>query len=95
MARKVTDSVSLSRVQVVAHGAVPSAILRVVSDAERATLGAILLNRDAITPIAPWLAATAFYDERHGWIYEAMLACYSNSTPCKRASMNSVTKAMK
>ena len=50
-------------------------------DAERATLGSILLNREAIVAIAPWLPTTAFYLEKHAWIYEAMLACYNARVP--------------
>src|SRR6266516_2859287 len=50
-------------------------------DAERATLGSILLNREAIVAIAPWLSASAFYLEKHAWIYEAMLACYNARVP--------------
>ena len=50
-------------------------------DAERATLGSILLNREAIVAIAPWLSTAAFYLEKHVWIYEAMLACYNARVP--------------
>lgn len=50
-------------------------------DAERAVLGSVLLNRDAIIPIAPWLAPRAFYLEKHAWIYEAMLTCYDARIP--------------
>jgi replicative DNA helicase len=50
-------------------------------EAEQAALGACLLNRDAITPIAPWLTADLFYRESHAWIYEAMLACYNRHEP--------------
>lgn len=50
-------------------------------EAERATLGSILLNREAIIAIAPWLAAEYFYLEKHAWIYEAMLACYNARIP--------------
>lgn len=50
-------------------------------DAEKATLGSILLNREAIIAVAPHLAADAFYAERHAWIYEAMLACYERREP--------------
>src|SRR5919109_3908233 len=50
-------------------------------DAERATLGSILLNREAIIAIAPWLLAEYFYLEKHAWIYEAMLACYNARIP--------------
>jgi replicative DNA helicase len=50
-------------------------------EAERATLGAILLDREAIVPIAAWLAPEHFYTEKHAWIYEAQLACYNRRTP--------------
>ena len=44
-------------------------------EAEKATLGSILLNREAIVAVAPWLMSEFFYMERHAQIYEAMLAC--------------------
>lgn len=50
-------------------------------NAERDTLGACLLERDAIIVIAPWLSASAFYLEKHAWIYEALLACYEQGIP--------------
>jgi replicative DNA helicase len=50
-------------------------------EAERATLGSILLNREAIVPIAAWLQPEHFYLQRHAQIYEAMLACYSARIP--------------
>ncbi len=50
-------------------------------NAERATLGAILLERDAIIGVADWLTPDYFYLEKHAWIYEAMLACYNRRVP--------------
>lgn len=50
-------------------------------DAERATLGSILLNREAIIPVAPWLSSDDFYVEAHRLIYAAALACYQHGTP--------------
>lgn len=50
-------------------------------EAEQATLGSVLLNRDAIVVLAPWLKPSAFYDERHAWIYTAMLACFHDRVP--------------
>ncbi len=47
-------------------------------NAERALLGSILLERDAIVAVAPWLSSEYFYLEKHSWIYEAMLACYNH-----------------
>ncbi|MBV9790449.1 MAG: replicative DNA helicase [Chloroflexi bacterium] len=49
--------------------------------AERATLGAILLDREAVVPIAAWLQPEHFYVEKHAWIYEAQLSCYNRRTP--------------
>ncbi len=50
-------------------------------NAERAMLGSVLLERDAIIVVAPWLGADYFYLEKHAWIYEAMLACYNRRVP--------------
>jgi replicative DNA helicase len=50
-------------------------------EAEKATLGSILLNREAIVPIASWLMPDYFYLQRHTQIYEAMLACYNQRIP--------------
>ncbi len=50
-------------------------------DAERAVLGSILLNREAIVPIAAWLQPDDFYMEHHAWVYEASLACYNSRIP--------------
>ncbi|MBP8253135.1 MAG: replicative DNA helicase, partial [Herpetosiphon sp.] len=50
-------------------------------NAERATLGSILLDRDAIIPVAPWLFPEYFYMEKHAAVYEAQLACYNRRTP--------------
>jgi replicative DNA helicase len=50
-------------------------------EAEKATLGSILLNREAIVAVAPWLQSDYYYMERHAQIYEAMLACYNARIP--------------
>ncbi|MBC8163114.1 MAG: replicative DNA helicase [Roseiflexaceae bacterium] len=50
-------------------------------EAERAVLGSVLLNRDAVTAIAAWLQPDDFYTEQHAWVYEAMLHCYNNRVP--------------
>lgn len=49
--------------------------------AERATLGSILLDRDAVIPVAPWLFAEYFYIDKHAAIYDAQLACYNRRVP--------------
>jgi replicative DNA helicase len=50
-------------------------------NAERATLGSILLERDAIIVVSTWLVPEYFYLEKHAWIYEAMLSCYHRRVP--------------
>ena len=50
-------------------------------EAERATLGSVLLNRDAIVALDGWLTPDLFYLEKHAWIYAAMLACYHRRVP--------------
>jgi len=50
-------------------------------EAERSTLGSILLNRDALAAIASWVLPEYFYLERHALIYDAMLACFNNRVP--------------
>jgi replicative DNA helicase len=59
-----------------APAALPASI-----DAEQALLGSVLLNRQAMIPIAPWFRAEFLYDERHRQIYLAMLACYNARIP--------------
>lgn len=49
--------------------------------AERATLGACLLDRDAIIALSGWIAPTHFMLEKHALIYEAILACYARREP--------------
>lgn len=49
--------------------------------AERATLGAILLDATMVERVADWLPPAAFYLEKHDWIYGAMLACYARREP--------------
>jgi replicative DNA helicase len=49
--------------------------------AERATLGAIFLDREAVVPIAAWLQPEHFYIEKHAWVFEAQIACYTRRTP--------------
>lgn len=50
------------------HPELPQAV-----QSEQATLGAILLNRDAMFAVNAWLTPDMFYYERHAHIYTAML----------------------
>lgn len=50
-------------------------------DAERAVLGSLLIDPDAIVKIAPFLNSRDFYRERHKWLYEAMSALNERREP--------------
>jgi replicative DNA helicase len=50
-------------------------------DAEKAVLGSVLLNRDALSAVAPWLKPDMFYSDRHADIYRVMLDLYAQRTP--------------
>lgn len=50
-------------------------------DAEQAVLGACLLDRDAITRLAPYLTDRDFYRHAHGLIWAAMTALYYRRVP--------------
>ena len=50
-------------------------------EAEQCTLGSLILNREAIIVVAPWLKPSHFYLLKHQWVYAAVLACYQTGTP--------------
>jgi hypothetical protein len=50
-------------------------------DAEKATLGALIMDRDAILAVRDWLEPSHFYLEKHGWVYEAILVTALEGTP--------------
>lgn len=47
-------------------------------NAERAFLGSLLIERDAIVAVASWFHTDYFYLDKHARIYDAMLACYNH-----------------
>lgn len=49
--------------------------------AERAVLGAILLERDAILAVSDTLQPADFYLEKHALVYQATLACLARRVP--------------
>jgi replicative DNA helicase len=63
-------------------------------NAERSFLGSILIERDAIVAVAPWMQPEYFYLEKHAWIYEAMLACY-NHRPSIPPDISTVTDELR
>lgn len=50
-------------------------------EAEEAVLGAVLIDPDAIIRLATILRPEDFYREKHGWIYEAVLALHERREP--------------
>ncbi len=50
-------------------------------DAEKAVLGAILLDKDSIIKIADFLAPEYFYDDKNRYVYESMMVLYEDRDP--------------
>ncbi len=50
-------------------------------DAERSTLGSIMIDKDAISKIADFLAPEDFYHESHGLIYRTIYDLFDRRTP--------------
>ncbi len=50
-------------------------------EAERAVLGSLMIDPDAIIKIANFLRTEDFFRERHSWLYEAMLALNERREP--------------
>lgn len=50
-------------------------------EAERAVLGSLMIDPDAIVKVASFLRAEDFFRERHAWLYEAMLALNERREP--------------
>lgn len=50
-------------------------------EAEKAVLGAVLIDKDAIVRVAEFLDAEHFYDTKHALIYAAMIELFDNRDP--------------
>jgi len=50
-------------------------------DAERSTLGSLLIDKEAITKIADLIDADDFYHESHSYIYKAIFELYDRRSP--------------
>ena len=57
--------------------------------AEEAVLGSLLLDRDAIIKVAPFLKPEDFYREAHGYIYGAVLELYGKREPGDPVTLSS------
>ncbi len=58
-------------------------------EAERAVLGAMMLDKDAIIKIADFLEPVDFYHDHHRFIYEAALELFQRSEPVDLVTMAS------
>lgn len=63
------------------------------TDAEASLLGAILIDSDALIKIADKVSAEDFYDERHRYIYEAILKLYDAHSPIDVLTLSNQLKA--
>ena len=61
-------------------------------EAERAVLGSILLNRDALASVAPWLTPEMFYLDKHADIYRAMRDLFMRRTPADTRTVSAELK---
>jgi len=50
-------------------------------EAEQSVLGSLLIDRDAIVKVAPFLRAEDFYRETHAHIYQAIFSLYERGEP--------------
>lgn len=64
-------------------------------DAERSVLGAIMLDKEAMTKVADLLSVGDFYNDHHNTIYEVMLDLYSESSPIDVLSISSKLEDLK
>ncbi len=56
-------------------------------DAERSTLGSLLIDKDAITKVADFLKPEDFYHESHARIYQAMVDLFEKRSPIDLLTM--------
>ncbi len=64
-------------------------------EVEQSLIGAILLNRDAISDVAEFLKPEHFYRKIHGDIFEAMLSLYEDREPIDIVTVSEELKKMK
>lgn len=64
-------------------------------EAEQAVLGAILIDKDAVSAVSQLIASDNFYDPRHRDIYDAMLTLYEERKPLDLLTITDVLKKRK
>ncbi len=64
-------------------------------EAEQSVLGALLIDKDAITMVASFLRPEHFYNDAHQKIYESMLSLYETSKPIDLVTLTTLLKKKK
>ncbi len=64
-------------------------------EAEQAVLGAILIDKDAVTAVSQLISPENFYDDRHREIYAAMLSLYEERKPIDLLTLTDTLKKKK
>ena len=65
------------------------------TDAERALLGALMLNQNAMYEVADVVAVDSFYTGKHRTVYDAMLSLYSKGEPIDIVTVSAKLKERK
>jgi len=64
-------------------------------EAEQSVLGALLLDKDAISLVGQFLSPIHFYNDNHAKIYEAIITLYENRTPIDLVTLTDELKKQK
>ncbi len=64
-------------------------------DAEKSVLGAILIDKDAISIVSEYLSSSHFYNETNAAIYDAMLALHDERSPIDLLTISALLKKRK
>lgn len=64
-------------------------------EAEQSVLGAILIDKDAVTLVSEFLKSDHFYNESHGRIFAAILTLYENRRPIDLVTLTEQLKKKK
>jgi len=64
-------------------------------EAERSTLGSLLVDKDAIIKISDFVSAEDFYHDAHKMIYQAMLDLYDKRSPVDLVTLTNILEERK
>ncbi|MFA6305935.1 MAG: replicative DNA helicase [Candidatus Gracilibacteria bacterium] len=64
-------------------------------EAEKSTLGSILIDKDAITKISDFIKSEDFYHDAHRLIYQAMIDLYDKRTPIDLVTLTNILEEKK